>query len=76
MIELEKEVKAKRLKSILNKISDISLTFRQINQRLPLSQAIKEEKLDEIIRLYDSLISDLYYYLQTTEYGRKKRQTT
>lgn len=71
MTELQKEIKAKILKSILNKISDISLTFRQINERLPLSVAIREKRLDEIISLYESLVVDFINYIKETEYGRK-----
>jgi hypothetical protein len=76
MGELQKEAKAKILKSILNKISDTSLTFNQINNKLPLQKAINEGRLDEIIAIYEQLVLDLYYYLKSTEYGRTEKKST
>lgn len=70
MSELQKEVKARNLKSILNKVSDVSLSFRDVNFKLPLSKAINENRVDEIIIIYESLIVDLVNYLRTTEYGK------
>jgi hypothetical protein len=75
MDELQKEAKAKILKSILNKISDTSLTFNQINNKLPLQKAINEGRLDEIIKIYEQLVLDLYYYLRSTEYGRTDKNS-
>lgn len=68
--EIQKEVKAKILKSILNKFSDVSLTYNQLNRRLPLSIAIREKRLDELIGLYEAIIKDVINYLKTTEYGK------
>lgn len=70
MSELKKEIKAKILKSILNRFSDISLTYTQLNRKLPLSVAVKEHRLDELIQLYEELIKDFINYLKTTEYGK------
>ena len=76
MEKLRKEVKAKILKSILNKISDISLTFSQVNRDLPMKKAITENKLDELIDLYKMMIIDFINYLKTTEYGKENKNST
>lgn len=74
MTEIQKEIKAKILKSILNKFSDVSLTYNQLNRKLPLSLAIKENRLDELISLYEQIVLDVINYLKTTEYGRENKR--
>jgi hypothetical protein len=62
-------LKARHLKNILNIISDASLTYRDLNSRLPLSKAINENKIKELIREYERIIEPIKIYI-INEYGK------
>lgn len=75
MTETQELLKARQLKSILNTISDTSMAFRELNQSLPLNKAKYENKLDQLIEMYEKIVVNLINYLRTTEYGKQNSTT-
>jgi len=71
---IELHSKLLKLKAILNKINDTSYAYSQLSRQFPYSSARSDEELQKIISAYNGLIIDLISYLETTNYGKTRKE--
>jgi hypothetical protein len=63
-IDLSSKNEVLRLRNILERVSDISFSYSQINKNYPLS-TLDQKDVDEMIKFYHNLIQDLHPILET-----------
>lgn len=67
-MDIDLQSEALRLKSILNKINDVSYSYAQLNKTMPFSMAKNNDDLAKLIRAYKRLLDDFTSYMKTTNY--------
>lgn len=71
-MDIKLQTQALQLKSILNKINDISYSYAQISREHPFSRIQTNEQLKLITASYEILINDLVNYLHSTGYEKRE----
>ncbi len=75
-MNLEIQTKIFKLRSILNRISDISYAYKIIYNKYRLPDIKTNEQAKELIKAYEDLIAQVKSLIQNTENGQSKQPTT
>ena len=68
-MNIELQSKLFKLRTILNRISDISYAYKTLYNKYRINE-ISEEQAHQLIKAYEDLISQVKNSIQNTEYGK------
>jgi len=72
-MNIELQSKLFKLRTILNRISDVSYAYKTLYNKYRINE-ISEEQARQLIKAYEDLISEVKSSIQNTEYGKSNSE--
>jgi|YNPBryulayer2012_1023412.scaffolds.fasta_scaffold49571_2 hypothetical protein len=72
-MKIELQSKLFKLRTILNRISDVSYAYKTLYNKYRINE-ISEEQARQLIKAYEDLISEVKSSIQNTEYGKSNSE--
>jgi hypothetical protein len=72
-MNIELQSKLFKLRTILNRISDVSYAYKTLYNKYRINE-ISEEQAHQLIKAYEDLINQVKSSIQNTEYGKSNSE--